>query len=178
MRSIAGGLQQALLHPFRPLDARVIHRHQVERYPELCRHWGQQLVVADDHPDVAGQLAGPVPDQQVVQAVLLAGYEDGDLPKRGPVAHGPVKPQPDAELVHGRGERFDPVGADLEPDALEEDARAGIVVLVRFQDVRVVLVQRACHTRHEAGPVGRADEQRQHMVPGGRVGGGLRVDTV
>jgi len=147
----------------------------MEGDPELPCHGLERRVVAHDHPDVAVELPGAMPDQQVVQAVVLARHEHREPPDAGAVTHRQRHLEP-ARQPRERGiEGLQPFRADLELDALEEAPGAMVVVLVGLEDVGAVLEQRAGDARHEPGPVGGADTQGQDMDVGCPVAAGGRV---
>ena len=119
-------------------------------------------------PTVATQLARPVANEQVVQAVVLAGHEHGHASQVRTVAHAPRQVEPVPQFRHGGPQGRDPPTGDLEPDALKERAGARVVVLVRLQDVGVVLEEGARHAGDQPRSIRGADEQRQHMIAYGR----------
>ena len=97
-------------------------------------------MVRHDQRDLAAQLAEPVADQQVVQAVLEARHEDRDplrpVGVRDPPAHL-VAAALDAQQVLELRARQVEVG-EVEVDPLAEDPLDGIQVLLRVEDVRAV----------------------------------------
>ena len=117
---------------------------------------------------LAGQLAGAVAEQQVVEAVVVARHEDRHALAVRRVGDAPAHREALGRLADRvlEGEAVGVELGEVEAHALEELPRHEVGVLVRIQDVRAVAVEELGHRRHDAAPVGAVDEQ------GGGFGGG------
>jgi hypothetical protein len=102
-----------------------------------------------------------VPQQQVVQAVVVARHEDRDPLARVRVGDAPAH----REALGGLADRVlerQAVGVDLgqvEVDALEELPGRRVGVLVGVQDVGAVACRGAGRARDDAAPVRAVDEK-------------------
>ena len=118
--------------------------------------------------------------QEVVEAVIGARDEDRDaLAARG-VAQPPGHAQAPGHL-RDRGLEARAVGAQLggvEVDALEEDPRDGVGVLVGVEDVGAVPVEELGERRDDAALVGAGDQQRGGRVWSSLACGSLRETCV
>jgi hypothetical protein len=135
------------------------HRHVNERESIPLRHRREVGMVADDEDDIAGEVARAPPEAKVVEAVVRLGNEQGDPGAVGRRGDAHVHAEAAPELVEGGGiGRRVPIGR-LPLDALEEDPRLGVAVLVGVQDVATPLEDPAGDARHEARLI-RAMQQR------------------
>ena len=138
----------------------LVDREDVERDTELRRDAGEVRMVRDHERDLAGQLAEPVADQQIVQAVLELRDEDRDALRAVRVGDAP------AHLVAAaldREQRLELVARDvelgeIELDALAEDPLLLVEVLLRLEDVRAVIRQQLRHRRDQSLAVGTAQQ--------------------
>jgi hypothetical protein len=102
-------------------------------------------MVADDNGYVAGQLLGPLSDEQVKQAVVHFADQDGHALFLGGVGHPPIHAVASCQVGDGCFKHGCVAGADGQPavvkhDALEEPgALVNILVceLVGLEDVAV-----------------------------------------
>jgi hypothetical protein len=137
---------------------------------ELLGYGLEVGVVADDQSELGGQLTGPLPQQQVEQAMVVLRNED-----RGPrvvesIRDAPVHREAIRDL-RNRRLQASAIGVQLrhvELDALEELARYRIGVLIRVEDVGAVPIQDLGQRGDQAFAIGAADEQ----------GGGLFHNSV
>jgi hypothetical protein len=136
-----------------------------EANTEIPRHGFELRVVGDHERNVAGELPPAVTEHQIVQAVIVAGDEDGDplglLRVEQPVLHLEA-------LTHlGDGARKRAAIAHqpgkIETNALEEHPRDRVRVLVGIQDVRAMAVEDLRERRHDTPPIGARDEQRGEL---------------
>ena len=127
--------------------------------------------------DLAGQLAGAMPPEQIHQAVLVARDEDRDALPLGRVGELPAharsasatSPMPRSRLtrsvcssVRSKRMRWKNWPGD------------GVGVLVGVEDVRAVAVQHLGERRHDAAPVGAAHQQDGGLLLGRARGGMAR----
>src|SRR6185295_7414182 len=111
--------------------------------------------IADDQPDVAGQLAAAMAPEQVVQAVVILRHEDGDAPLFALV----VQPQIHAEALRDLGERAlqrTSIGQEprkVEADALKKLSRRLVAVLIGVEDVCAMPATRPGRSTHETSSV-------------------------
>jgi hypothetical protein len=110
----------------------------VKRDPELRGDRFEIRVVANDEWDVGRELSGPLPQEQIVQAVVI--LRDEDRHSRSPLAvrESPAHSETVGDFPNGRLEAG-PVGMQLrevELDALEKLAGNWVRVLVSVEDVR------------------------------------------
>ena len=147
-------------------------REVMEVHPELFGHRPQVLVIADDQGDDHLQFARLPAGEQVVEAVRLAGDEDGQARHLA----GEVQLPLHVVLLGDEGvEVFaDLVVRDDEPvqlplDAHEKDLLVLVHVLGEGGDVAVVLVDEFADRGDDALVVRAVDEQDGGGV--GRVGG-------
>jgi hypothetical protein len=133
--------------------------------PELPRDPLEIRVVAHDQRDLAAELPGLVAQEQVVEAVVGARDEDrhafhvirpGEAPghreARGDLGERALERQAVGEQL-----------GDVEVDALEEEARLRVGVLVGLEDVGAVPVKDLGQRGDDPAAVGAADEQRRGL---------------
>jgi hypothetical protein len=129
--------------------------------PELGRHRLEVRVVAHDHGDLACQLARPVAQQKVVEAVVVAGDEQGHALVLARI--GQARPHREA-LSHLRDRPLETHAVrveilEIEADALKEPARHGIRVLIGVEDVGAMAVEDLCEGGHDPPLIRAADQQ-------------------
>ena len=130
----------------------------MERQPVGFRHGRKVGMVADDRDQFAGKLALLPAQCEVVEAVLGLRDKHDDLrPARGR-SHLHRHAQPGGKGAERRGiGRLGPrLGDPL--DALKEDARLHVAVLVRMQDVAPAFEDPTRHAGHETGLVGAVQQ--------------------
>jgi hypothetical protein len=136
-------------------------------------------MVAHDQRNLAAQLPGLVAQQQVVEAVVGPRGEDRHALDPVGVGDAPDHLHPFGQL--GDGPLEGPaVGVELrevEVDALEEDTRGPVGVLIGLEDVGAVAVQQLGEGGHDAAPVRTAHEQGG-AVADAHVGHGTSVGRV
>ena len=123
----------------------------------------------DDQRDLAGQLAGAVAQQQVVEAVVVVRDEDRDALGRAAPRQAPASCAKRSRDLADRALERGAVGVDLrevEADALEELAGDRVGVLVRVEDVGAVSVEQLRERRDDAAPIGARDEERRDVRSG------------
>ena len=166
-------LQQPQVLGFGGGLVRAGRRHVEERHPEAADLAGGVGVVGDDHRHADRQLTAAVPPQQVEQAVIVAGGEDGH-----PLRHRQV-PQPELQLEPGR-QRLGQLLFHLrqqgrqvlqpEHSALEERPALRVVgVLVQGDDVRPEPGQYRRHRGHDPRPVLALHDQRRVVLRPGHI---------
>jgi hypothetical protein len=140
----------------------------VKRDVELPRDRLEVLVIADDERNVGGELAGPLPQQQVVQTVVVLRDENSGSVAMRAVAQPPFHRKALCHLADSRLEA-PPIRVKLrhvELDALKELAGHRVGVLVRIEDVGAVSIQDLRKRGDEASAVGTTDEEGSGILHG------------
>ena len=119
-------------------------------------------VVADHERDLGGELAGPPPGEQVVQAVGLLRDEDGDL--RALVGEAQHRTAWRSVRASGRQRRAISARSRSKPSSSnstrwKKTASLDVGVLVGVHDVAAVPVHELGHRGHEALLVGAREQQ-------------------
>ncbi len=133
---------------------------------ELTGHRLEVGVVADDRGDLAAELARPMPEQQVVEAMVVLRDEEGDAPDLAVVREA-VGHTETLRHLRDAARQGHAIGVELprvEPDSLEELPRVDVGVLIGVEDVGAVPVEQLREGRDDPALVAAGDEQRRGGV--------------
>ena len=138
------------------------------------------VVVRRDEHDLARELTERTAQQQIAEAMALLRRKHADTRSGAEVVHRPFHRE---GVGDGRevGSKCVASGVDFELDALQEQLRRGVGVLVGFDDVAARVGDERADARDDAGPVGALEqEHRTHYefigvaAPQNRVRSGSR----
>ncbi len=130
-------------------------------------------MVAHDQGDVAGELAGAVAQEQIVEAVVVARDEDRHALALAGQEQAPLHLEAAGHLRDGplEARAVGPHLGEVEADALEELAGQGVRMLVGVEDVEAMPVEQLGQGCDDAAPV-RAGHEQGPGLGGGRPHGG------
>ena len=135
----------------------ALHRHVEEGYPELSDVVMAVGMVRYHHRYAHLEVTAPLPPEQIEQAVVRSGHEDGHAllqPRLDePDVESQLDPQPQPHRLPQRVE-LDGQPRQVEHGALEEPPAGRIARgLVERDDVGSVLTQHGRYARHDPGAV-------------------------
>src|SRR5208282_1660692 len=118
-------------------------------------------MIADNHGNLASQLADLMPVQQIDQAMLVSRYENGDAGLDTRVFAAPAHP-----IAFGNGLKLAREVCEIEREIRkielhthEEQAGFVILMLIRAQDVRAMRIEEARDGGHNALCIRTIDQQ-------------------
>jgi hypothetical protein len=136
--------------------------------PELRSDRFEVGVVADDKGNVRCEFPGPLSEQQVIQAVIVLGYENRRSRSLLAVGESPAHSEAIGDFTNG-GFETGPVGAQLgevELDALKKLAGNRVGVLVGVEDVRTMTIEHLRERSDKAFSIGAANEKSGGLFHG------------
>ena len=127
----------------------------LKRNTELRGDRPEVRMITDDQRNIAAQLPSPVPQQQIVQAVVVARYQDGDSFHIPFISDAPMHFEARGQLAHRSFERLTVRVKirQIKANALEKLVGYRIGVLIGVENVRAVTVKNLGQSGNNPAPV-------------------------
>jgi uncharacterized protein len=138
----------------------------LEGAAKTCGEGLKVLVVAHHQGDIGSKFAFSLTKQDIVEAVIVLGYEDGHPVALVFRAEFPSHPESVGDFADAllQGDAVGPKIGEVETNALEENVFDGVGVLVAVENVGPVSVENLGQRGDDAPLVGAADQERSNSV--------------